>query len=96
MISHTPHIVAASLVASATAEEAALAATGFADATRVALGDPGLWQDICLSNREAVLAALGRFERTLIHVRQAIAYRDAEELRKTFSAGRRRRQALHR
>ncbi|MBI4227341.1 MAG: prephenate dehydrogenase/arogenate dehydrogenase family protein [Candidatus Omnitrophica bacterium] len=94
MISHTPHVVAASLVAAATAEETALAATGFADMTRVALGDPALWQDICLSNRDALLAALGRFERTLVHLRQAIAYRDAEELRKTLAASRRARQRL--
>lgn len=96
MISHTPHLVAASLVAAATSEETAIAATGFADTTRVALGDPGLWQDICLSNREAVLAALARFERELIHVRQAIAYRDADELQKTLTASQRRRQAIGR
>lgn len=92
MISHAPHLVAASLVAAARAEEMALAATGFADTTRVALGDPALWQDICLSNREAVLAALGRFERVLIHLRQAIAYRDADELRQTLAAAQRRRR----
>ena len=94
MVSHVPHLAAASLVSAASPEELKVAATGFADTTRVALGDPALWQDICVNNREAVLDALGRFERALVHVRQAIAYRDAEELEKTLAASQRKRRAL--
>lgn len=94
MISHVPHLAAAGLVSAAASAELKVAAAGFADTTRVALGDPALWQDICLSNREAVLDALGRFERALVHLRQAIAYRDAPELRKTLAASRRARRRL--
>lgn len=92
MVSHLPHLAAASLVAAAAPDELKVAAAGFADTTRVALGDPSLWQDICLSNREAVLDALGRFERALIHLRQAIAYRDAPELYDFLAAAQRRRR----
>lgn len=92
MVSHVPHLAAASLVSAAAPDELRVAATGFADTTRVALGDPALWRDICLSNREAVLDALGRFERALVHVRQAIAYRDAPELQKTLAAAQRCRR----
>lgn len=94
MVSHVPHVVAASLVGAATPDELRVAAAGFADTTRIALGDPALWQDICASNREAVLDALGRFERALIHARQAIAYRDAQELRKTLAASQHKRRRL--
>ncbi len=94
MISHTPHLVAASLVAATTPAELAFAATGFADTTRVALGDPALWQDICWTNRSAVLDALARVERALVHLRQAIAYRDREELVKILADSQRKRRRL--
>ncbi len=94
MISHAPHLVAASLVAATTPAELAVAATGFADTTRVALGDPALWEDICWTNRSAVLDALARVERVLIHLRQAIAYRDREELVKILVDSQRKRRRL--
>ncbi len=58
-ISHLPHAVAGMLVRLAR-DEAALgaASTGFGDTTRIAGSDPGLWVDIFLDNRQAVLGAL--------------------------------------
>lgn len=96
MISHAPHLVAASLVAAATPAELAVAAVGFADTTRVALGDPSLWQDICVTNRPAVLTALARVERALVHLRQAIAYDDRPELLETLRAVQRKRWRIER
>jgi len=96
MISHAPHLVAASLVVATTPAELAVAAMGFSEMTRVALGDPALWQDICLTNRSAVLGALARVERALIHVRQAIAYGDRRELLTTLATSRRKRWRLSR
>jgi prephenate dehydrogenase len=66
LVSHVPHLVAANLMALASegAEEHAavlrLAAGGFRDMTRVAAGHPGIWLDICVENREAIVAALDR------------------------------------
>ena len=96
MISHAPHLVAASLVAAATPAELAVAATGFADTTRVALGDPALWRDICATNRTEILNALARIERALIHLRQTIAYRDGRELMRALAESQRKRRRVGR
>lgn len=94
MISHAPHLVAASLVAASTPEELTVAAAGFADTTRIALGDPELWADICVMNRAAVLGALARVERALVHFRQALAYDDGRELVRALTASRAKRKRL--
>ena len=64
VISHVPHLAAATLMglASDRAEEHAallrLAAGGFRDMTRIASGHPAIWLDICAENRTAILSAL--------------------------------------
>ena len=64
VISHVPHLAAATLMglASDRAEEHAallrLAAGGFRDMTRIASGHPSIWLDICAENRIAILSAL--------------------------------------
>ncbi|MFB5066496.1 MAG: prephenate dehydrogenase [Candidatus Wallacebacter cryptica] len=85
-ISHLPHLAAAALVQTA-AELAgehpmtlALAAGGFKDTTRVASGNPGLWKDICFSNKEQVIAMIDRFTNCLNEMKRALA----EELRPDF------------
>ncbi len=64
VISHVPHLAAATLMglASDRGEEHAallrLAAGGFRDMTRIASGHPAIWLDICAENRTAILSAL--------------------------------------
>ncbi len=64
VVSHVPHLAAATLMglASERAEEHGallrLAAGGFRDMTRIASGHPGIWLDICAENREAILSGL--------------------------------------
>ena len=64
VVSHVPHLAAATLMglASERGEEHAallrLAAGGFRDMTRIASGHPGIWLDICAENREAILGGL--------------------------------------
>lgn len=64
VVSHLPHLTAATLMglANSSAEEhiavLRLAAGGFRDMTRVASGDPTIWIDVCRENRSAILAAL--------------------------------------
>lgn len=70
MVSHLPHVIAAALVQSVagvsdTELVRTLAAGGFRDSTRIALGDPELWRDICISNRWALLAALKQYKKSL-------------------------------
>jgi prephenate dehydrogenase len=64
VVSHVPHLAAATLMglAAERAEEHAallrLAAGGFRDMTRIASGHPGIWLDICAENRDAIVSGL--------------------------------------
>jgi len=58
-ISHLPHLLAASLVLTVSADPTwrdmkTLTAGGFRDTTRIAGGDPVMWRDVFLTNRESV------------------------------------------
>jgi prephenate dehydrogenase len=86
VVSHVPHLTAATLMglASERAEEHAallrLAAGGFRDMTRVASGHPGIWPDICAENREAIVAALDTLVRALNATRDVVSNGDRDAL----------------
>jgi prephenate dehydrogenase len=86
MVSHVPHLVAATLMTMADAravDHAALlrlAAGGFRDMTRVAAGHPAIWPDICAENRDAIVAVLDALLADLGGVRRAVAEEDRDEL----------------
>jgi prephenate dehydrogenase len=86
VVSHVPHLTAAALMtlASEGAEEHAallrLAAGGFRDMTRIAAGHPGIWPDICSSNRAAIVAALDRLIASLGSVRALVDGEQADGL----------------
>jgi len=67
-ISHLPHLVACALMDAVSREAPRaldLAARGFKDTTRIAAGDPQMWQEIFLANREPLTRAVGAFRRSL-------------------------------
>jgi len=72
-ISHLPHLAAAALLHTISAEEGMLAGSGLVDTTRVASGDPSLWRGICETNPEQVAAALDSYVEVLRRIRSAIA-----------------------
>lgn len=86
IVSHVPHLTAASLLSVADSEAASaevllhLAAGGFRDVTRVASGSSSLWTDICSANRDAVGRALGMLIDELMRVRGAVIDGDLEGL----------------
>jgi prephenate dehydrogenase len=71
-----------------------LTASGWADTTRVASGDPELWRQIFASNRAALLSALMRFDETLAGLRAAIERRDDDEVRQILAEAKQRRDAV--
>ncbi|HEY3809969.1 MAG TPA: prephenate dehydrogenase/arogenate dehydrogenase family protein [Acidimicrobiales bacterium] len=79
MVSHVPHLTAATLMnlAADTALEHAtllrLAAGGFRDMTRIAAGDPAIWPDVCVENRSGILDVLDRLLVALGDVRDMVA-----------------------
>jgi len=71
-ISHLPHVVAAALVRMQSLQSLAIAGRGFADATRIAAGDPGLWRDILLDNRDYLRQGLLRFSEQIQELLQSL------------------------
>lgn len=92
--SHLPHLAASALAAATPEGDLQLAASGWLDTTRVASGDPELWQQIFLANRAHVLAALGRYEKVLASLRRALERCDEKKLTEILLEAKRRRDAL--
>jgi len=89
--SHLPHLIAYTIVGTATAlgddlrsEVIAYSAGGFRDFTRIAASDPVMWRDIFLKNREAVLDVLQRFSEDLTALQRAIRRGEGEILEDWF------------
>jgi prephenate dehydrogenase len=86
LVSHVPHLTAATLMnlAADTAREDAtllrLAAGGFRDMTRIAAGHPGIWPDVVADNRDEIVAALDRLAYAIAGVRQVVATGDRRRL----------------
>ncbi len=86
VVSHVPHLTAASLMglaADGADEHAALlrlAAGGFRDMTRIASGHPDIWLDICDQNRPAIVDALDRLIGGLTEMRDIVGSADREAL----------------
>ncbi len=83
LVSHLPHITAAALVQSVAGAGdleliRTLAAGGFRDSTRIALGNPEVWRDICISNRWALLSALKSFRSSLDMLEQYLTEPNAD------------------
>ncbi|MEM9659393.1 MAG: prephenate dehydrogenase/arogenate dehydrogenase family protein [Planctomycetota bacterium] len=92
--SHLPHVVAAALSGCTPEEWLQLAASGWADTTRIAAADPGLWLQIFRQNRAAVLDALTRFEHQLTALHQALRTGDDQQLSSILNEAKRMRDAL--
>jgi prephenate dehydrogenase len=63
--SHLPHAIAAALVRIQSSESLAVAGRGFADTTRIASGDPIVWRDIFLDNRDNLKSAISNLQSQL-------------------------------
>ena len=100
VVSHVPHLTAASLMALATerSEEHAsllrLAAGGFRDMTRIASGRPGIWIDICRANGRAIVDALDEMITSLAEIRRMVVDDDHVALLQLLSSSREARVNL--
>ena len=89
--SHLPHLIAYTIVGTATdledhikSEVIKYSASGFRDFTRIAASDPVMWRDIFIANRDAVLEMLGRLSEDLAGLQRAIRVGDGETLENLF------------
>jgi cyclohexadieny/prephenate dehydrogenase len=101
MTSHLPHLIAYTIVGTATDLEESLkseviefSASGFRDFTRIAASDPVMWRDIFLNNREAVLEIVQRFTEDLTALQRAIRWGEGDKLQQLFTRTRAIRRAI--
>jgi cyclohexadieny/prephenate dehydrogenase len=99
--SHLPHLIAYTIVDTATfledetmREVIKFSASGFRDFTRIAASDPIMWRDVFLNNREAVLEMLGRFTEDLTALQRAIRWGEGEKLQEVFTRTRAIRRGI--
>jgi prephenate dehydrogenase len=100
MVSHVPHLAAATLMRLAASRSDAhsallrLAAGGFRDMTRIAAGHPGIWPDICSENRAAIVEVLDELIAELRQVRVAVETGDRNGLIAQLESARKARLNL--
>jgi prephenate dehydrogenase len=92
--SHVPHLTAGALIGLLAERDALFVGTGLRDTTRVASGDAGLWTDIILTNREAVLKAMESLSEKVSELRRAVQTNDRDKLTSLLDAAARRRDRL--
>ncbi|MCA1941190.1 MAG: prephenate/arogenate dehydrogenase family protein [Caenispirillum bisanense] len=99
--SHLPHLIAYTIVGTATDLEDHLkqevikfSASGFRDFTRIAASDPVMWRDVFLNNREAVLEIIQRFTEDLTALQRAIRWGEGDKLEDLFTRTRTIRRAI--
>ncbi|WP_343527391.1 prephenate/arogenate dehydrogenase family protein [Sphingomonas sp.] len=99
--SHVPHLIAYSIVGTASdledvtqSEVIKFSAGGFRDFTRIAASDPTMWRDVFLNNREAVLEILQRLTEDVTMLQRAIRWGDGDALFDLFSRTRAIRRSI--
>lgn len=100
VISHFPHIIAASLVHQARKFNdenpliERLAAGGFRDITRIASSNPEMWKDISLHNKEMLLTLLADWRDEMNDILSILEKEDADGLYRYFDDAKTFRDSL--
>ena len=90
-VSHLPHLIAFALMNAIGGQPLgkdflSLAGPGFRDFTRIAAGDPTMWRDVMLSNREELLEQSKIFQRNLHALELMIANGNGDALLEQFES----------
>ncbi|KAA0550252.1 prephenate dehydrogenase [Bacillus sp. BGMRC 2118] len=100
LISHFPHIIAASLVHNVAGyvnerhNISRLAAGGFRDITRIASSNPSMWRDILIHNREQLIGMFDRWREEMESVQKMIETLDEEGIYHYFESAKAFRDGL--
>lgn len=100
IVSHFPHIIAASIVhqTERLSENESLiprlAAGGFRDITRIASSSPEMWKDILLHNREILIELLSQWQNEMNGVKELLKSKDSEALYSYFQSAKQFRDGL--
>lgn len=100
VVSHFPHLIAASLVRRLAEQEVddpfvrELAAGGFRDTTRIASADPVMWRDITAQNKEELLTQLDGWLEEMGHIRNLLENEDPFDIQQFFTQAKSYRDEL--
>ena len=100
VVSHFPHLVAASLVHQLSLENEQypftkqLAAGGFRDLTRIASANPIVWRDITLQNRKELRDQLLIWTNEMTKLQDLLSYADSSDIEDYFTTAKRVRDEL--
>lgn len=90
-VSHLPHVLIFALMNTLGSlksdnhdEITSFSGAGLKDITRIAGGEPVMWRDICISNKDSILHCLDRYQETLNHLRSGIEQENGELLTQEF------------
>ena len=97
-VSHLPHALAFALVdmiagRTDAAEFFSFAGAGFRDFTRIASSSPEMWRDICLANRDLLLAEVSDYRAQLARIEEYLQRADGAALESMFETARAARNA---
>lgn len=89
IVSHFPHLIAASLVHQLDREQQypftrQLAAGGFRDITRIASSDPVMWRDITTQNNDMITAQLDQWIEEMAYLKDLLTANEEEPIRRYF------------
>lgn len=99
-ISHLPHIIASSLVNLVRDSDnekqimKQVAAGGFKDITRIASSSPEMWEQICATNSENIIAVLDEYINRLINIKIALTEQDQASIHDLFDSSRDYRNSI--
>lgn len=96
-VSHLPHLLAymmVNTVADIDNSYFRFSGTGFLDTTRIASSHPELWRDICILNKENVIASVEIFRQNLDRAVQYLRAVDPESLEREFRKARTLREGI--
>jgi prephenate dehydrogenase len=94
LTSHLPHVAAAALAATIPEKHFRLSGSGLLDTTRLAAGDPELWKQILLQNRENILTALEQYGAKLSALHAALRDNNQEAVDQFLTLAKKNRDAL--
>jgi prephenate dehydrogenase len=100
IVSHFPHIIAASIVrqteklAEADGLIPRLAAGGFRDITRIASSSPEMWKDILLHNREVLIELLNQWQDEMDWIKDLLEKEDSGAILTYFQQAKQFRDGL--
>jgi prephenate dehydrogenase len=94
MVSHLPHITAASLLNANSPKDLEFAGSGFMDTSRIASGPANVWADILLTNAINSCKGIDKLIAELTKIKAALKKADKDTVEKLLTKAREKRAAL--